>query len=220
VVLGENNVIGPGVVLGGSVSIGSGNWIGPSAVVGAPPEVRGYSHPADWVDEAGQFGVIIGNNNVIREHAAIFAGSRITTTVGSDCFLMTGTYVGHDARVADWVTMSMHSVLAGHVQVGWKANLGIGACVHQFRVVGPGTMIGMGAVVTKDVEPFAKCYGNPARIHGANTVGLVRAGFSDELAQELDQYYCADRSGQGPPPGGRDLADHFTWFADALARVG
>jgi UDP-N-acetylglucosamine acyltransferase len=75
------------------------------------------------------------------------------------------------------------------------------AVVHQRRVVGPGAMVGMGAVVTRDVPPFAKSYGNPARTVGANVVGLERMGVSDEVAHELDSTYRAGGRGADPPVG-------------------
>jgi acetyltransferase-like isoleucine patch superfamily enzyme len=86
-------------------------------------------------------------------------GAFAPTTIGARCRLLTRTYVAHDCVVGDDVTTSAAS-LSGHVQIGHGANLGMNATVH---VVGPSSMVGMSAVVTRDVPPFALSYGNPAR---------------------------------------------------------
>ena len=49
--------------------------------------------------------------------------------------------------------------LAGHVEVGKGANLGMQMVAHQFSKIGAGAMIGMNANITKNVPPFAKVIG-------------------------------------------------------------
>jgi UDP-N-acetylglucosamine acyltransferase len=102
------------------------------------------------------------------------------------------------------------------VQVGERANLGMGAVVHQFRVVGGGAMVGMGAAVTRDVPPYAKAFGNPARVRGADTVGLRRAGVPDGPIEALAAALRVP--GAGPTAEAYDaagLAGAWEWFAGA-----
>jgi UDP-N-acetylglucosamine acyltransferase len=150
-------VIYPGVELGVDV------WIGPYAVVGSPGEKR---HPVG----EGQGEVRIGDRTIIREFVAIQG----PCSIGADCHLMDKSHIPHDAVLGDWVTFAPGVVLAGHVQIGDKATLGINTSVHQFRRIGEGAMIGMGSVVTKDIPAWEKWYGNPAQPHGLNVVGLNR----------------------------------------------
>ena len=107
---------------------------------------------------------------------------------------MNKVYVGHDGDIGDGVTMASSVTLGGHVSVGDKANLGLGAIVHQRRVIGPGVMLGMGAVVTRDVPPFAKAFGNPVRVQGVNTVGMTRQGLDLADAESLAEHYRAEGS--------------------------
>ena len=93
---------------------------------------------------------------------------------------MNQCYIAHDSVVDDGATLASSVLLAGHVQVGDGANLGLGIAVHQFRAIGAGGMVGMSAAVTRDVPPFAKAYGNPAAVRGANVVGMQRAGVDPE----------------------------------------
>jgi UDP-2-acetamido-3-amino-2,3-dideoxy-glucuronate N-acetyltransferase len=63
------------------------------------------------------------------------------------------------------------------------ASIGANATIVCGRTIGEHALIGAGAVVTKDVPPYAVVYGNPARQHGwACQCGAVLA-FSGDQAQ-------------------------------------
>lgn len=194
--MGEGNTIGALAVITGPVALGDGNWIGAGVVIGAPPEVRSWTHPRGESDPAGN-GVEIGDRNVIREYAQIHQGWRDRTTIGDDAFIMNQSYVAHDCRLGDRVTLASSVLLAGHVVIEDDVNLGLGASVHQGRAIGRGAMLGMGSVVTRDVPPYAKAYGNPARIAGANTIGMQRSGHEASVIEALEELY-RDRSGGDP----------------------
>lgn len=187
-VLGDGNVIGPNAVIHSGVRLGDGNWIGAGVVLGAPPEVRSFVHPRDSGDSHG-LGLRIGSENVIREAVQIHQGSQRETLIGDGAFIMNQTYVAHDCELGDAVTLASSVLLAGHVSIAARANLGLGTKVHQFRSVGRGAMVGMGSVVTADIPAFAKAYGVPARIAGANVVGMQRSGIAEIDATELDRLY-------------------------------
>ncbi|CAN7371713.1 MULTISPECIES: hypothetical protein [Microbacterium] len=186
--LGSGNVVGPGVVIHPGVRLGDDNWIGAGVVLGAPPEVRSFAHPRDEEDSYGA-GLLIGSQNVIREAAQVHQGSQRPTEIGDGAFIMNQVYVAHDGNIGNGVTLASSVLLAGHVTVGERANLGLGVAVHQFRTVGVGAMVGMGSVVTADVPAFAKVYGVPARVVGANVVGMQRSGIANADAEDLDRRY-------------------------------
>jgi UDP-N-acetylglucosamine acyltransferase len=70
VVLGDNNTIGPFSVLQGTLRVGDGNWIGAGVVLGAYPEVRSF-FDTEMSTLNPQQGLVVRNNNVIREYAQI-----------------------------------------------------------------------------------------------------------------------------------------------------
>lgn len=187
--LGSDNTIGPLAVIIGPVAIGDGNWIGTGAMIGAPPEVRSWEHPKDSLQPSSGNGISIGNRNVIREYVQIHQGWHDVTRLGDDIFVMNQSYVAHDCTIEDNATLASSVLLAGHVVVGDGANLGLGASVHQRCYIGVGAMVGMGSVVTRNIPPFAKAYGNPARVHGANTIGMDRAGVPAEAIAAADLTY-------------------------------
>ena len=189
VTLGSGNSIGPYAVITGPVVIGDDNWIGAGAVIGAPPEVRSFEHPRGDSATQGSDGVRIGNRNVIREYAQVHAGWKATTTIGDDTFIMNQVYVAHDCVIDDGATFASSVLLAGHAHIGAGANLGLGTAVHQFRTIGRGAMIGMSSAVTRDIPPFAKAFGNPAVVRGANVIGMERSGIDPELIDTLKRIY-------------------------------
>jgi UDP-N-acetylglucosamine acyltransferase len=219
--LGTNNVIGPYVVISGPVSIGDDNWIGAGSIIGAAPEVRQPSTGGAPIGGPPGAGIRIGDRNVIREAVQIHSGWKSITSMGDDCYIMNQSYLAHDCRIGDHVTIASSALLAGHVSLEDGVNLGLGSKVHQFRHIGRLAMIGMGGIVTRDVPPFAKAFGSPARVHDVNTVGMQRADFSEQAISTLARLY---REPSGSTDAISELTPHDqgligVWLDDQRSRL-
>jgi len=85
------------------------------------------------------------------------------------CFHANGySYVGHDCIIGNYVTFAPRVSCNGNVHIEDHAYIGTGAILKQGTpekplVIGKGAVVGMGAVVTKDVPPGVTVVGNPAR---------------------------------------------------------
>lgn len=122
-----------------------------------PMEVRSMS--AEVLDA-----VEIGIGAILCGHSSITCNTKI----GAGFQLNISSYLAHDCRVGDFVTLGPNVVCAGNVIIEDCAYIGGGALVRQGTAnqpvtIGRGAVVGMGAVVTGDVAPGAVMVGNPAR---------------------------------------------------------
>jgi UDP-N-acetylglucosamine acyltransferase len=112
-----------------------------------------------------------------------------STRLGSHNFIMAQTHIAHDCVLGNYTTLASLTGLAGHVEVEDGAVIGGVTGVHQFVRIGAYSMVGGSSRLMQDVPPFLLAAGNPATVHGLNTVGLRRAGFSAEARRELKIAY-------------------------------
>jgi UDP-N-acetylglucosamine acyltransferase len=182
VYIGKGTIIKPHTYIEENTKIGENNIIGPYAVIGTPPQHLEYKGEETWVE--------IGDGNIIREFATIHRGTakdQGLTKIGNNCMLMSYVHIAHDCFVEDNVIMANGATLGGHVRIGKRVVMGGFSAVHQFCRIGAYAFIGAMSGVDKDVPPFVKVFGIPAKIQGLNLVGLRRAGFTKEDIRKLSQ---------------------------------
>ena len=72
-------------------------------------------------------------------------------------------HIAHNVRVGSGSVVIAHAMLGGSASIGQKTWIAPGAMVRNQITVGPGSTVGMGAVVVKHVDPSVTVAGNPAR---------------------------------------------------------
>ena len=173
VVLGDGCQILSHVVVDGRTEIGPNCRIYPFASIG--------SRPQDMKYQGEPSKLVIGANNIFREHVTVNPGTEgggMVTSIGNNCLFMMSSHVAHDCLVGNHVIMANNATLAGHVTVEDFAIIGGLSAVHQFCRIGRHAMVGGMSGVEQDVIPYGSVLGNRARLAGLNIVGLKRRGFS------------------------------------------
>ena len=183
VTVGPFSVIGPDVtlqdgvevkshaVVTGWTEVGAGTVIFPHATVGEVPQDLKY--------RGERTRLIVGARCRIREGTTLNTGTEGgggVTQVGDDCLLMTGSHVGHDARLGNRVILANQVAIAGHCQIGDDVIIGGLSGIHQWVRVGHGAIIGAVTMVTNDVIPYGLVQAPRGELDGLNLVGLKRRG--------------------------------------------
>jgi UDP-3-O-[3-hydroxymyristoyl] glucosamine N-acyltransferase len=65
--------------------------------------------------------------------------------------------------------MGSFSILGGFTLIDDAATFGQGVVTHPWTIIGERAMVGLNSSVVKDVQPYAKVAGAPARLLGSNT---------------------------------------------------
>lgn len=104
-------------------------------------------------------GVVVHANATIQANVKVGRDSVISFNVG----------ITHDAVIKEGVYVAGSSIVGAYVCVGRMAFIGMAAVVVSSKVksIGEFATVGAGAVVTKDVLPYATVVGNPAKKIGA-----------------------------------------------------
>ena len=102
----------------------------------------------------------IGAASIVSALATIGPESRI----GAHCFIRAGVTAGHDNFLGDFVFVGANATLCGGCCIGSGVHIAPGAAVREFVTIGRFAVVGLGAVVTKDVPNYSIVAGNPARV--------------------------------------------------------
>jgi sugar O-acyltransferase (sialic acid O-acetyltransferase NeuD family) len=101
----------------------------------------------------------IGENCFILEDNTI----QPFTTIGDNVVLWSGNHIGHHGTIGDHVFFTSHVVLSGRCVVESYTFFGVNATIRDGLRIAEGTLVGMGASVTRDTEPWGVYTGSPAR---------------------------------------------------------
>ena len=203
--IGEGTTIWQYVVVLGGATIGAHVRIGANCRIGASAVIDGWTEigdeceiypfasigqaPQDLKFRGEETRLTIGRRNIFREFVTVHRGTQGgggRTTIGNRNVFMAYVHVAHDCHVGDDTIFGNMATLGGHVTVEDCVNISAGSGVHQFCRVGRHAFIGGYSVVTKDALPYARTVGSrPARIYGANTIGLVRRGFTPDVVTKV-----------------------------------
>ena len=190
--IGPYCTIGPNVKIGDNVKIYSHVNIDGYTIIGNGTQIFSFASigtiPQDLKYKGEKSKLVIGSNNIIREHVTMNPGTKgggLITKVGNNCLFMVGAHVAHDCIIGNNVVMANNATLAGHVCIDDFAILGGLSAVHQFVRIGKHAMVGGMSGVEHDVIPYGSVIGDRAFLSGLNIIGLKRRGFNRKEIHDL-----------------------------------
>lgn len=183
VIIGNNcHIRAHASILAGS-RLGSNNTVYEGAIICADPQ------DFRWKGCPSQ--VIIGDNNIIREHVIINRSifENQATVIGNNNSIMAQTHIGHDTFIGDYCVLGNAVKIAGDCKVGNHCILSSGAMVHERCEIGQWVLIKGGCRVNSNVPPFCIMAHNPIVYYGVNSFLLRKGHFSDEIIEDIAKCY-------------------------------
>jgi len=149
VTIGNNNRIYNGTILYPYTTIGDNNIVLNNNIIG--------EHPIDSKEvfkNKIHNGVIIGNNNYIHINNIIYGGSKNKTIINDNNKILGECHISHDCIINNYVNIYPRSLLCGYVKLLDYCGIGAGGYIHQKKVIGNFSFIGMNNSIVKNSLPF------------------------------------------------------------------
>ena len=172
------------VNISGNTEIGQDNKFFPFASIGLIPQDKKF--------KGEESKLIIGNNNIIREHVTINPGTKdggMITKIENNCLIMIGSHIAHDCLISSNVVLVNNSTLGGHVKIAENAIIGGNSAIHQFVNIGKYAMIGGMSGVESNIIPYGLYFGIRSNLRGINLIGLKRKGLNNNLINKINHIF-------------------------------
>lgn len=110
----------------------------------------------------------------VGENCFIFEDNTIQpfVTIGDNCVLWSGNHIGHHTTIGDHVFITSQVVISGACSIHDHAFFGVNATVRDETIIGEATLVGMGALITRDTEPYSIHLGAKGKVARGKSVDL------------------------------------------------
>ena len=178
--IGKNVVIGDNVIIKNSVNIecvcriGNRTIINSGSILGT--DGFGYFKRANGKIERVQHfgGISIGENVEIGSNVCIDRGTIDDTYIGDNVKIDNLCHIAHNAIIMDNSIIIALSMVGGSTVLNKSSYVAPGCIIRDQIVIGENGLIGMGSVVTKNVNPNKVVLGVPAKEIRDNNEDLLR----------------------------------------------
>lgn len=164
VVIGDNVVIKNNVSIEGKVSIGENTLIHSGVVLGS--DGYGYFKDQNNINQKVPHfgGITIGHDVEIGANTCIDRGTLDNTIIEDYVKIDNLCHIGHNVVIEEQAMVIALSMLGGSSKLEKKAYVAPSASIMNQIVIGENSLVGMGAVVNKNVEKNKVVAGVPARV--------------------------------------------------------
>lgn len=174
-------IIGPLCFISAGSSIGAGTILHPSVVVdnaariGENCEIKsgtiigqsgfGFERDSEGIPvKFPHFGkVIIGNNVYVGANTAIDRGTLGDTIIDDNVKIDNLVHIAHNCHIKEGAFVIAGTILGGGTQIGKNCWIAPNVSVKEQTVIHDKALVGLGAVVLKEVEAGKVVVGNPAK---------------------------------------------------------
>jgi sugar O-acyltransferase (sialic acid O-acetyltransferase NeuD family) len=116
---------------------------------------KGYSLATYISSKATYYGTPVGENTFIFEDNTI----QPYTQIGNNVCFWSGNHFGHSSVAKDHVFLTSNVVISGHVVIEPYCFFGVNSTVRDAVKVAEGSLVAMGAVISKDTQPYGVYFG-------------------------------------------------------------
>lgn len=119
---------------------------------------------------------VIWENVEIGENCFIFENQTIQpfVKIGNNVTLWSGNHIGHHSVIDDHCFLTSHVVISGHVTINSHSFLGVNSTIVDGITLAPRTVVGAGALVTKNTVEEGVYTGEVAKLR---TTSARRVGY-------------------------------------------
>ena len=180
-IIHETVTISEGVVIENGVTIGEGSYIEPNVTIHENTKIGrnclirsnssigssgfGFERTAEGIPikfiHLG--GVSIGDNVEIGSCTCIAKGTMSDTIIESNVKIDNLVHIAHNCKIKEGSFVIACAEVSGGVEVGKNSWVAPNSSINQKLVIGENSIVGLGAVVTKNIPDNTVFAGNPAK---------------------------------------------------------
>jgi len=155
-------------------------------------------HPSNYIEDSVKFiitnpaySLSLGENNTILGGSVIYtaSGYREQTYIGSNNYFGPSCVISADALILNYCTLDSNIFVGKHVNILDYASIKSSCYLSDYSTIGMYSEIGALSPIISDIPPFAKVFGNPAKLAGINSSKRISNMFNKEQLEQLKKYF-------------------------------
>lgn len=159
VTIGDNTVINSNVVLADDTVVGSGCYLKSGSVIGEDGFGFDFEEDGTPIRIPHLGGVVIKDNVEIGAKCTVARGTLSDTVIESFVKIDDQVHIAHNCVIGEKTIITACAELSGSVKVGERCWIGPNVSIMQKVNIGDEALVGIGAVVTKDIKSKKKFMG-------------------------------------------------------------
>lgn len=124
-----------------------------------------YLRDGDTIIKFPHYGdVILGDNVEVGNNTCIARGALSNTIIGNNVKIDNLVHIAHNVIIGNNTMIAASAMIGGSAKIGKDCWISPSCCIKNQLTIGDNCLIGLGAVVIKNVEHNSVMIGNPAKL--------------------------------------------------------